>query len=311
MQAGVVLLALGTAFPAAAATPEPQAGKGAATVLALLRHSHGLCDDIGKRLLTYWRSPRKQGALDSYVLNQATAEITEARAAGDLVRRFLPQARRETAADTAAVLEGLYELETSLCNTVASPRPPREDFAAGIRRILEGVAGQEGELGRLLIISDEELQRALEPYLESLQGVGREAEKEYQAYLESTRPKERPPSRKELMAAWHQRYQRNVQPTKLALTKYLRARKEHDARAIGAACRELLVTVLPLLDQPLIFKAPDSRVETPLRDAYREIRQWAGYCASGNFVQVDQHYERMQKHLARATALLAEYELRP
>ncbi|MCP4655373.1 MAG: hypothetical protein GY856_08135 [bacterium] len=318
MQASVLLLALCATFghllaaqPAAAAIPPPQAGREAATVLALLRHSHGLCSEVGTRLLTYWRGPRGQDALDNYVLNQATSEISEARSAADFVRRFLPQARRETDAETAAALERLYELETSLCNTVASPRPPREEFEAGLQEILERIESKEGELGRLLVATEEEVQKALEPYLEPLERAGVEAEREHQAYLESTRAKPSPPTLKELMTAWHQRYAQGAQPTKLALSKYLRARQEHDARAIGVACREMLVAVLPLLDNREFLQAPDSRVETSLRGAYREIQRWAGHCASGRFTEVEKHYERMQQHLTKATALLAGYELRP
>jgi len=321
MPASWLVLAVGAALssapvaPAKTGVPPPRAGAGAPTVLALLHHSHELCNHVGEGLLTHWRGLRaggahEQDALDNYVLKR-TSEISQARATGDFVRRFLPQARQETDDDTAAVLERLYDLETSLCNAVASPRPPRQDFAAGVQEILEQIESKEAELGRLLVVSDDALQKALEPYLEPVRKAGVEAEKEYQAYLESIRPKERPPTRKELMTAWHQRYQQGVQPTKLALTQYLRARKQHDARALGATCRELLMAVLPLLDNPFLFKAPDSRVEVPLREAYREIRQWAGYCASGRFDQVDKHYERMQQYLARASALLAEYDLRP
>jgi hypothetical protein len=299
----------------AAEVPTPPKGQWAATTLALLHYNRRLCDGIAGKVRSRWRSlgdgPNSEKAIRDYVLQTVLSELTAARATGDIVDRFLPQAKSEAGRETGSALIRLYELETALCDAVALPTGPRESFDLEIVDLLDRIEREQAELGRLLVVPEATLASALEPYLLPIQTAGVEAEGNYLDYLEGLRPKPQPPTLKELMVAWHHVYATAVAPVKGALGRFVAARQASDAAAIRQACREISATVIPVLRAKELFKAPDSKVDQPLYQAYLELQQLAAHCTAGRFREVDQSLASVQRQLGLAARTLTPYALQP
>lgn len=309
----VCWLAAGT-VAAAARLPEPEPGQWARTTLALLRYNFELCDGIAGKIRSRWQrndGPNGESAIRDYVLQSALSDLAAARAAGDIIDRFLPRAKDEAGQETAASLGRLFELETSLCDAVALPTGTRADFDAKINQLLERIDLEEAELGRVLVLPDEVLKQALEPYLVPIQIAGVEAEGKYLDYLESIRPKPKLPTQQELMVAWHRRYSQEVATVKDALRRFLIGRQNNDAAVVRQSCREIAGAVIPVLRSSELFKAPDPSVEGPLRRSYVEVRVLATHCIAARFRETDQQIKEVQKYLGYAAQRLAPYSLEP
>ena len=72
-----------------------------------------------------------------------------------------------------------------------------------------------------------------------------------------------------------------------------------------------MASVLPLLADRELFRAPDPSVETPLRRAYGAIRSCAVECLAGHFREADAELRRMNENLIKATQVLSRYSLHP
>ncbi len=322
-----LVLGLGSILPQAAAAkvPQPDPGQAPPTVLALLDYSQDLCDTLAGKVVGRWRrlgtSDQALAKVRDYLVQYQLSELASARAAGDITRSFLPQARAEAGAETAASLDRLAELVRDLCDTVAWPTGRREEFEDSVRRILDRIESEEEELGSLLVVSDEEKRTALESYLTPIQLAAVEAQSEYLDYLESLKPENRGPTLPDLMQAWHRRYSAATGSTKVALGKYLAARNGNDSRAMAGACRELLAAVIPVLREERNFQLPVRLVPAsrgiahqtyePLKDAYDEIRKLAVDCSAGRSREVLAHLTEMQKQLTVTAQHLAKYSLAP
>ena len=305
--------------------PEPEKGYWAPTALALLEYHRRLCDGIAGRVVAHWRGlgerdDAEQRAQD-WVTEESLSDLVAGRAASDIIRTLLPEARAETDAETAASLERLHELENELCDTVALPLGPLEDFDHRVTDLLEKMDREKEELGRLLVVPDEVLSQALEPYLKSIQLAAFEAESEYLDYLESLRPQPVGPSHQDLMMAWHRRYTAATQGTKDALKDYLIARQSNDVQGMAGACREISAEVIPLLREESLFdipvpQRPASKGYKMLRlgslyQAYREIRNVATHCLAGRSRETVEALQAMQKELGESAAYLAKFSLQP
>jgi len=301
--------------------PEPENGAWADATLALLRHNRGLCDRIADDLLAYWRGlpadhgpqlERNEKAVRDYVLRQRLADLAAARASADLVRRFFPGTLAEVSSEAGAAMGRLFELQGNLCDSVAYPTGPRQRFADEIGETLARIDAEVTELGRLLVVPDEDLERALEPYLLAIELAGVEAQGELLAYLESLKPKPKGPTLEERMRGWYQRYGQAVQPSKEALGRFLTARQNGDRSALGLACRELSRrTIEVLAREPSVFRAPEPSVEAPLRGAFQSLRRMATACTAGNFKSVDENLAEAQRRLAVAAQRLQPFGLSP
>lgn len=312
--AGILLSSIAAGGALAAEAPRPSEGRWAATTLALLHHNRGLCEQLADDVLGYWGglgSGNGEERVRDYVLHHSVSEIAEARAAGDLARRFLGGARSEVSLETGSSLERLSNLQGELCNLVALPTAPYTDYEASIRQLGERIDRERAELGRLLVVPETELRSALEPYLVPIQLAGVEAEGEFIDYLNSLKKEPEPPTMAELMADWYRVYQPAVAPVKAALGKFLRARKNGNRRALGESCREMVATVVPVLEHPKVLEPPDTSLRRPLRRAYLFIQKVGGSCTGGNFKAVDQNLADMQRELQMASRGLAKYSLRP
>ncbi len=292
----------------------PAAGKAAETVLALLGYNRDLCDGIAGRLVSHWHGLGSKPAAQlenvrQLVVERELSNLASARAASDLVERFLPRVREEAGSETGATLERLQALEVELCDTVAYPDRGLEGFEVELAELLDRIEREEAELGRLLVVPEEE--SALGPYLGHVQMAGVEAEGEYRDHLDSLKPPPTMPTIEDFMNHWHHGYSQAVLPTKKTLARYLQARKANDASQIRIACREILAAVIPLLRNDQVFESPDPRITKPLRQAFREIKQMATECTAGRSRETETHYRKMQTELAAASALLTEYSLRP
>ncbi len=310
---------------AAAAVPQPEPGRAPATVLALLDYNRNLCDVLaGKVILRWQRWGDSDAALEKvrdYLVQRQLSELAAARAAGDITRSLLDRARSEAGAETGAALERLADSVRSLCDTVAWPATERAEFETRVRGLLDRIESGEEELGGLLVVPEEELEAALDPYLTPIQLAGVEAQDEYLDYLESLKPKARGPTLTELMQAWHRRYSAATAPTKESLGKFLAARNQNDSRAMAAACRELLAAVIPVLRDEGNFELPKRLLPAsrgfgielypPLQLAYDEIRELAVDCSAGRSREVLNHMNEMQKQLQIAAQHLAKYSLAP
>lgn len=309
--------ALGLAPAARPAVPEPAEGRWATTSIALLRHSHERCAGAADRLLARWRhlggnAESVQESLDRLVLTEATADLAAARKTLDLARGFLPRAALEVDPTTGAVLDRLYEAETALCNLAALPAPPRDEFAHRVEEAAAAIARTEAELGGRLTLPDEEqLGLQLQPYLGLIEDAGRSAQEQVLEELRPPPTTPRQPTVKERMDAWHRQYAAAVLPSKLALRAYLEARQANDAAAIQRACSDLGTSVLPLLADDALFRAPDPEAQEPLRDIYRSMRRLAVHCTAGRFRETDVEYGNLQRHLSAAAAVLTRYGLGP
>ena len=298
------------------ATPSPRDGRFTVTVLALLGHSHGRCDDIGERLTSHWRKLSQKdptAALEQFLLQRATEDLAAARQALDDVRQLLPGVARTADADVHRALDELFEAETELCNLVTRPSPPRSRFLDRLESTKIKIASIESRLGNMLAVpGEDELSRLLEPYLERIDRAGEVAREKVRRDLEAMRPPPPPPpTMTELMAGWHRGYQARVRTTKLALGQYVQGRRNNDARAIREACKTLLAEVVPILGEEDAFRAPDENVEEPLRKAYISLRNLAGHCTAGRFGDVDDSFRRAQFYLGEAAKVLGPYSLSP
>lgn len=319
------LLAAHATYAAGSDISLPPEGQSAATTLALLDYNRRLCDGVTGKVLNTWRSlgdgPRAEQRIRDVVVERELADLAAGRAASDIVRSFLPRARAEAGTETAASLERLHQLIEELCDTVAWPTAPRGRFATGVRDLLDRIDREQEELGRLLVVPEDALEDALEPYLTAIQLAGVEAENEYLDHLESLKPKPRGPTLEELMQAWHGRYSEAVGPTKQALGQFLQARAANDSRAISQACREILAAVIPVLRDDQLFKLPTPQIpaskgitmETyaPLRQAYEEIRQLAFDCNAGRQREAHADLAEMERQLQIAAAHLGKFSLAP
>ncbi len=316
--ATILGLAAILALPAAAgdAVPPPPAGKAAQTALALLNYNRELCDGIAGRLVAHWgklgSSPQAQlETLRQRVVNRELSSLASARAAADLVEGFLPRIKDEAEGETFAFLERIHRLEIELCDTVAFPDGSREEFETELAKILDRIEGEEAELGRLLVVPEDQLGSARAPYLGHLLKAGVEAEGEYLDHLESLKPPPELPTLQDLMNAWHQQYAPAVVPTKQALGKYLAGRRANDPKLIRTACREISAAVIPLLRNHRVFEAPAPKVGPALRRAFWELKSMASQCSAGRSRETETHYLEMQTELSQAAGLLAEFSLKP
>jgi hypothetical protein len=307
--------------------PPPPPGRAAHATLALLHYNRDVCDGIAGKVVGHWRgldgSPEAQeeAVRDLVTDRDLLSQLAAGRAAGDIVRDLLPRTREEAGSETGATLERLSGLVKELCDTVALPTAPREGFEERVADLLDRIEREEGELGRLLVVPEAELEKALEPYLTPIQIAGFEAENEYLDYLESQKEKPQAPTLTELMHRWHREYSREVLPTKQALGKYLKARQANDSRGMAGACKEILEAVIPLLRDGEIFKIPtpllpasrgvEMRTLPPLHKAYQEIRDMAIACRNGRTREVIVHLEEMQRQLRAAAGHLGEHGLAP
>jgi hypothetical protein len=245
------------------------------------------------------------------VLHQGMSSLASARASGDLVRSFMGGAKREAGFEVGASLQRLHTLLSSLCDAVALPQAPRQSFESHLLDLSQRIALEEDQLGRLMVIDENVLAAAVEPYLTHIQLAGVQAEGEFLDYLESLRKEPEPPTLTELMTRWHHGYVQSVKPTKDALRRFLRSRHQGNVQDIGQACRALTGTVGPLLDDGNLSPSPDPVVNKYLRDAYTSIRRAAAECGRGRFDQVDKHLSAMQKELQVAARRMAPHGLRP
>ena len=306
--------------------PTPQPGMWAPTALALLGYNKSICDGIAGRVLGHWNtlsgSPEERiASVQNRLLEDSLADLAAGRSASDIIRSFLDQARRETDSETGASLERLYELEKSLCDTVASPSDPLPEFEARLQRLLDQIEREEEELGRLLVVPDDQLRILLEPYLQPIQLAGFEAQNDYLDYLETLKPKPVEVTVQDKMVQWHRAYSHAVEPTKLALGRYLRARKDNDVRTMATACRDILKEVIPLLRRKEVFSPPKQMLPKsrgiqpqllpPLRDAYSSLRTMATHCAAGRSREVVESLNEMQKNLQTSAAYLKPYAVTP
>ena len=305
--------------PAAVAqgSPAPASANGAAeSALALIHYNRDLCDGIAGKVVAYWRgltsSPEAQlKTVRHFVTSRELSSLAQGREVSDIINELLPRAETEAGSRISAALERLQKLEVELCDTVAYPTQSREAFEGDIGDLLDRIEREETGLGRMWAVPEDILEAALTPHLERILLAGVEAEGEYRDYLESLKPPPREPTVQELMEAWHQGYSRAVTPTKQALARYLKGRQTNDATLIRTACREISSVVIPLLRQEDVFIAPVGTVNRPLKNAFVEIKQLATHCVAGRSREVASHYAEMQKHLASAAQVLAEFSLRP
>ncbi|MEM8930076.1 MAG: hypothetical protein AAGE94_02810 [Acidobacteriota bacterium] len=308
--------------PHAAATgepPEPAAGDAPVATLALLYHQRDICDTIAGKVLENWPSAempveQQAEAVQEYVLQRQLADLAAGRAAADLIDRFMPRAQQEaTSGETASSLGRLAGQVRELCDTVALPVAPREQFEARIRGHLDRVAVETKELGRLLLVDDDErIEAALQPYLFPIQVAGIEAQGEYLAYLEKIRPKPKGPTMAEQMQSWHRTvYTPTVTPTKRAFGAYLKARNSRDAKAMRETCRRLSSQVIQLLRDDAAFTPPDDRVAEALRRIYIDMRSLGPHCAAGREQEVQSQLGVIQGRLRDAASQLQRYGLGP
>lgn len=315
---------LAPATPAQEA-PDPLIGKSPETVLALLDYNRNLCDRVAGKVIERWQSlgdaPEAVEAVRQYLVDEEMSELAAGRAAADIIRRFMKQARSESSPATVASLERIADLIQDLCDSVAFPSPPRESFDAKLRAILDSIEQERLDLGGRLVVSEEQLRELLSPYLSPIQLAGIEAHDEYLDYLESIKPKPRGPTLLELVQAWHRRYDEATRPTKIALAHYIEARNHNDARALRETCKEIIAAVIPLLRDDEVFKIPTPQKPASkgvklelipsLQQAYREIRDVAVNCNAGRQHEVLEHFGEMQKQLQTAATVLSRYSLAP
>lgn len=305
--------------------PTPEHGTYAPTALALLGYNKTICDGIAGSVLEYWQGLASEAPLDKVqgrlLQGDTLSDLAAGRFASDIIRSLLPRARRETDSETGGALERLYELETELCDTVAYPNLPLQQFKGKLQGLLDQIEREEEELGRLLVVPDEQLASFLEPYLQPIQLAGFEAQNEYLDYLESLKPAPKQITVQEVMLQWHGNYAQAVQPTKLALGRYIRARKENDFRGMSTACREILAEVIPLLKRRAVFSPPKQKYPVergihpefyrPLYDAYEAMRTMATHCAAGRSREVLESLNEMQGKLQESAAYLSKYKVTP
>lgn len=303
---------------ASADAPAPAQGRAASTTLALLEYQRDLCDTIAGRVLNHWTGlaalaeDEQQNRVREFVLEKQLSDLAGSRSISDLIDRFLPDAGRETTDETAASLRRLANVARETCDVVALPTAPQQAFSDRMTALLDRFEFERVELGRLLVVAEDDLAKALEPYLFHIQRAGVEAEGEYLAYLDSIREKPKAPTMAELMRSWHAAvYTPKVTPTKRALSAYLQARSVQDVRQIGASCRVLATQVIKLLRDDEAFQAPDDRVTPMLRPIYIEMRSLATSCTAGNQRKVDRHFATMQTKLQTAATFMARYKIRP
>lgn len=317
----VAALAASLAAQPVSKVPEPEKGRWAATVLALLDHGHERCSDVAERTTSYWRRLSGDGSavresLDRYIVSpRATADLAAARKSLDIASGFLAEAARETAAGTGEVLERLYEAEEDLYEIVVQPAPPLADFKSRIENADRRIKELEAELGNLLRLDREQLAMQVKPYLDAIEIAGAVAQQEVmrERELESEKPPPPPPpSDQDLMKAWHGHYTEAVVGAKMALRAYLQARSGNDPGAIQQACRALLGAVIPLLtDKAGVFQAPDPDVEEPLSTVYRAMRRIGNRCTAGRFNEADEAYGWLKENLNKSARVLARYGLQP
>ena len=145
-----------------------------------------------------------------------------------------------------------------------------------------------------------------------IQIAGIEAEGEYLAYLESLRPKDRAPTMRERMHAWHRAiYTPAVTPAKKAFGAYLKARKSNNAKAMGRACREISSSVSVLLRSEEAFDSPDPRLNEPLRRIYISMRHLSKECSAGRAREIEARFSELQEKLKTAGSQMARYRLSP
>lgn len=319
------LFAFPADFASALEFEEPEKGRRASTVLALVNYNRDLCDGLAQRTLRHWR--RMGGGAESRgrvrkLLDGEAAVVARGRVASDIVRALLPGAQVEVGAETGSSLARLHEMVRELCDVVVGlPVGSAEDLQARLDEIFEDLEREEEELGRLLVVPEDELEAAQQPYWKPINLAGVEAENEYLDLQDSLR---RPPpqrTHRERMEEWHERYIAAVRPTREALGKYIVARQKNDFRTMSKACREISTQVLPLLRKEEIFKVPMPRVPASkgwqnsllpsLRDSYKAMRDMAIDCTAGRSREVQKHLGEMQKQLAGAASFLAQFSLKP
>lgn len=308
------------------AFPEPQQGYWAPTTLALLDYNKRICDGIAGRVVGFWQGldgseEQKLERVQSLLVEDSLSDLAAGRSASDIIRSFLPRSRRETDSETGAALERLYELEKTLCDTVASPSDPLVVFEDKLQRLLDQIEREEEELGRLLVVPDEQLRSLLEPYLQPIQLAGFEAQNEYLDYLETLKPKPKQATVRDRVVEWHRYYSQQVQPTKAALGNYIKARKENDFGGMSKACREISAEVIPLLKKDAVFSPPKQLLPKsrgiqpqfyqPLYDAYVALRTMATHCSAGRSREVIESLSEMQSQLQESAAYLSRYSVKP
>ena len=322
LRRGLVVLglaALATPVTAAPQAPDPPDGRWAVTTVAVLHHQKNTCDILAGKILEHWRElgpvtshDIDEGRIREHVLQTQLSDLAASRSAGDLVARFLPRARSETNSETVASLRRLDTLTTELCNAVALPVAPVGQFEAKIREILDRLEVEQAELGRLLVVSDEDEQAALEPYLIPIQVAGIEAEGEYLAYLESLKPKPKEPTIQDRMRAWHaQVYVPAVTPVKKTFGAFIAAQRTNNGREMNASCRALTRDVTALLRNDAAFESPDPRLEVPLRNVYVAMRRLATQCTAGRSREVQNELAEIQRRLRDSGEVLKRYQLPP
>ena len=321
---GLTLFLAGTPGVALEVEPPPP-GEYAATVLSLIRFNRDLCDGLAGRTLAHWQRLGGTVAERSRVLDYLATEaqdLAQGRAAADIARDFMPGARQEVGTETGASLTRLHELSRALCDTVVNlPESGVEELVTEVERRLVEFDREEAELGRLLVIPEDELEAARRPYLQPIQLAGFEAENEYQDFLESQKEPDKGPSHQELMEAWHRDYLAKVAPVRKALGAYLQARQKNKFGEMSKACREISASVIPLLRQEEIFRVPVRAVPAskgwttfhlePLETAYKEMREMARNCSAGRSREVQEHLVKMQEELGKAAQYLGRFSLQP
>jgi nitrate reductase NapAB chaperone NapD len=304
---------------------EPEPGRRASTVLALVLYNYDLCDGLAQRTVAAWQ--RAGGVAESRaevrkVLDSEATAVAQGREASDLVEPLLEEVSAEVGAETASSLVRLVQKARGLCDVVvAFKETSLEDFEVQLLEVREEFNREEKELGRLLVVPEDELEEALQPYLKSIQLAGFEAENEYLDFQDSQRKPPKQRTHQQRMEEWHARYRAVVQPTREALGKYIGARQENDFRTMSKACREILTLVAPLLRNEEVFKVPMPMVPAskgwqnsllpPLRDSYKAMRDMAVDCSAGRSREMQEHLGEMQKGLGSAATFLARFSLRP
>ncbi|MCG8456136.1 MAG: hypothetical protein MI919_07630 [Holophagales bacterium] len=307
-----------SAWGTSAKVPQPPDGRYGDATVALLYHQRDICDALAGQVLEYWTGldempeDAQEEAVRDFLLERQLSDLAASRTVADLVERFLPQAEGKASSEASSSMKRLFDLDRELCDTVALPVAPREQFQEKVAGLLDRIEVEQEELGRLFVVSDAQIAAALEPYLTYVQMAGIQAEGEYLTYLESIRPKEKGPTIHDRMRAWYEQvYLPGVAPAKQALGAYLKARNSNNPRSVGGACRQLSGKVTPLLRDGSALEAPDTRVKPLLRRAYTDMRLLATACNVGKTREVEVHYRDLQIHLREAAELLSRYGLRP
>lgn len=314
------LIAPVAAIGAELEVPSPPEGGWVDASLALLAYNRERCDRLANKILVFWRSlppeagrqvAENQKQIRERVIKEWLAELTEARTASDIVATFKPRALESVDAETAVVLDRLHTLQSRLCDQVAYPAGPMAGFVDRVTDVLLQIDTEARQLDVLLPVDQPTLDRAIAPYLETLQLAGVEAEGEMLHFLERPASSETVLTAEALMAVWFERYQMAAEPAKDGLRLYIEARDSGDREKLRTSCETMASGSSSILDAAGIFHLPDEDMERQLRRGYLHLQRLAAACLSGNFTRADRMLRRAEHHFAVTAAYLERFGYDP